>query len=258
MKRPFIASISGKGGSGKTTLSALLLKVLLEKNTDDIILMVDADPAMNLHEVLGVEVKESISDIAEEFRRTVDKIDIALGFSKDALLEYWVYRAIVESKGFDLLAMGRGEGEGCYCYINTVLTRILGKLSKNYSVILMDMEAGLEHLSRRTDRYVDTLIVVVDPSIMSFKTAEKIKQIVKEVKIDAKYMYVVGNRLSKSIEERLYKWSEDVGYQVAGVIPEDEKILEYSIRGKPLLELPENSDAVKAARMIARNIGLID
>lgn len=258
MKRPFIASISGKGGSGKTTLSALLLKVLLEKDTDDVILMVDADPAMNLHEVLGVEVKESISDIAEEFRRTVDKIDVALGFSKDALLEYWVYRAIVESRGFDLLAMGRGEGEGCYCYINTVLTRILGKLSKNYSVILMDMEAGLEHLSRRTDRYVDTLIVVVDPSIMSFKTAEKIKQIVKEVNIEAKYMYVVGNRISKPIEEKLYKWAEEVGYQVAGIIPEDEKILEYSIHGKSLLDLPRDSNAVKAASVIAKNIGLID
>lgn len=258
MRRPFIASISGKGGSGKTTLCALLLKVLLEKQLEDIILVVDADPAMNLHEVLGVEVEVSISDIAEEFRKAVDKIEVAIGFSKEALLEYWVHRAIVESKGFDLLAMGRGEGEGCYCYINSVLTRILGKLNRNYSVILMDMEAGLEHLSRRTDRYIDTLIVVVDPSVMSFKTAEKIKQIVREVNIEAKYMYVVGNRLPKNMEEKLYKWSENVGYEVAGIIPEDERILEYSVHGKALLELPEDSDSIKAARIIAKNIGLID
>ncbi|MEM2137169.1 MAG: AAA family ATPase [Candidatus Methanomethylicia archaeon] len=258
MKRPFIASISGKGGTGKTTLSALLLKVLLENHTEDVILVIDADPAMNLNELLGIKVEKSISDVVEEFRRAVDKIEVALGFSKDTLLEYWVHQSIVEHEKFDLLAMGRGEGEGCYCYINTVLTRILGKLNKNYDVILMDMEAGLEHLNRRTDRYVDTLIVVVDPSIMSFKTAEKIKQIVREVNIEAKYMYVVGNRLSSSMEEKLYSWSKNAGYDVAGIIPEDNMILEYSIRGKPLLELPDNSPAVKAAEGIARNIRLID
>ncbi|MCS7096962.1 MAG: AAA family ATPase [Candidatus Methanomethylicia archaeon] len=257
MKRPFIASISGKGGTGKTTLTSLLLKVLLDKQTEDLILLVDADPAMNLHELLGVKIENSIADVVEEFRRSVDRPEVAIGFSKDTLLEYWVHKAIVECKGFDLLSMGRGEGEGCYCYINTVLTRILGKISRNYSVILMDMEAGLEHLSRRTDRYVDTLIVVVDPSIMSLKTAEKIKQIIKEVNIEVKQMYIVGNKLPISMNEKLYMWSKNIGYEIAGIIPEDNMILEYSIKGKSLLELPNENPAVKAVEKIAENIGLI-
>jgi len=258
MIRPFIASISGKGGSGKTTLTALLLKVLLESGSNDDIIVIDADPAMNLHELLGVNVEKSIAEIVEEFRRKVDDVEVAVGFSKDALIEYWVYRAIVEANGFDFLSMGRGEGEGCYCYVNAVLTKITGKLVKNYSVVLMDMEAGLEHLSRRTDRYVDTLIVMVDPSMMSFKTAEKIKQLVREVNIEAKHMYIVGNRLPKSSEGKLREWSEKVGYEFAGMIPEDEMILEYSVNGKPILDLPSNSPAVMAAREIARNIKLID
>jgi len=258
MIRPFIASISGKGGSGKTTLTALLLKVLLESGSNDDIIVVDADPAMNLHELIGVNVEKSVAEIVEDFRRKVDDVEVAVGFSKDALIEYWVYRAIVEANGFDLLSMGRGEGEGCYCYINAVLTKISSKIIKNYSVVLMDMEAGLEHLSRRTDRYVDTLIVMVDPSLMSLRTAEKIKQLVKEVNIEAKHMYIVGNRIPKSNEGRLREWSEKVGYEFAGIIPEDEMILEYSVNGKSLLELPSNSPAVIAAREIARNIKLID
>jgi len=258
MIRPFIASISGKGGSGKTTLTALLLKVLLESNSNDDIIVIDADPAMNLHELIGVNVEKSVADIIEEFKRKVDDVEVAVGFSKDALIEYWIYRAIVEANGFDFLSMGRGEGEGCYCYINAVLTRISGKLIRNYSVVLMDMEAGLEHLSRRTDRYVDTLIVMVDPSLMSFKTAEKIKQLVEEVNIEAKHMYIVGNKIPKSNEDKLREWSKKIGYQFAGIIPEDKMILEYSINGKSILELPSNNPAVIAAREIARNIKLID
>lgn len=258
MKRPFIASISGKGGSGKTTLTALLLKTLMEVNYRDRTLIVDADPATNLPEALGLTLHRTIGDIVEEFRHKVDDPRVAAGYRKDIYLEGLIYEAIIEAKGYDFIAMGRGEGEGCYCYVNAVLTRVLSKLSRNYDVILMDMEAGLEHISRRTDRHVNTMIVVVDPSIMGLKTAERIKEVVKEVGIEVEEMYVVGNRFPKNVEEKLYSWASSIGYEVAGFLPEDPLIQEYSVFGKPLIQMPSDSSAVKAARAIAKKIKLID
>ncbi len=258
MKRPFIASISGKGGSGKTTFTALLLKTLLEANYGDKTLVVDADPATNLPEALGLTLYRTIGDIVEEFRRRVDDPRVAVGYRKDVYLEGLVYEAIVETEDYDFIAMGRGEGEGCYCYVNAVLTRVLSMLHKNYDVILMDMEAGLEHISRRTDRHVNTMIVVVDPSMMGLKTAERIKEVVREVKIEVEEIYVVGNRYPKSVEEKLFNWARSVGYEVAGFIPEDPLIQEYSVLGKPLTQMPSDSTAFKAVKAIARKIKLID
>ena len=258
LRRPFIASISGKGGVGKTTLTALLLKVLIENSSEEPILVVDADPATNLPEVLGITVHRTIGDIVEEFRRKISSIE-SIGFEKSALLQYWIIRdCLLETTYFDFLAMGRGEGEGCYCYVNSILTKILVDLIKNYTVVLMDMEAGLEHLNRRVDRYVNTMIIIVDPSIMSLKTAERIKTIAEEVKINPEKKYIVGNRIPQSMYRTLVEWSERIGYEVAGVIPEDELIMEYNLTGKSLLTLPPNSIAIEAVRNIAKNIGLVD
>lgn len=258
MRRPFIASISGKGGTGKTTLTALLLKVLIDNATDDTILVVDADPATNLPEVLGVNINKTIGDIVEEFRKKSNNIS-DLGFEKSSLLQYWILRdSLTETPHFDLIAMGRGEGEGCYCYVNSILTRILVELMKNYSVVLMDMEAGLEHLSRRVDRYVNTLIVVVDPSIMSIKTAERIITIAKEVNIKPEKLFLVGNRMSESTVREVARYASQLGYEYAGTIPNDDVIYTYNLEGKSLLTLPQNTKAIQATRIIAKNIGLID
>lgn len=259
MRRPFIASISGKGGVGKTTLTALLLKVLIEnKHNDDFVLVVDADPATNLPDVLGIRVDKTIGDVSEEFRRKMGNLDIVAS-DKQSLLQYWILRdCLIELEHFDFLAMGRGEGEGCYCYVNLLLTKILVELIKNYSVVMMDMEAGLEHLSRRVDRYINTLIVVVDPSVMSLKTAERIIAVAKEVNIRPEKYYIVGNRIPISMIANVVRYARRIGYEYAGTVPEDENISKYALEGKPLLELPPNSPAVQAARDIARNIGLID
>jgi CO dehydrogenase maturation factor len=256
-KRPFYASISGKGGTGKTVLTALLLRVLLEASINDEVLVVDADPATNLPQVLGIPINKTIGDVAEEFRRGFQKLD-NLGFEKSALLEYYIMRdCIVEMDRFDFIAMGRGEGEGCYCYVNAVLSGILGKLVQHYSVVLMDMEAGLEHLNRRLDRHVNTFIIVVDNSLMSLKTAEKIKEIIREVNLKIDEIYVVGNRLSSKREEDIVKWASQNKLKYAGTIPEDKCIAEHAATGIPLLNLPSNSEALKAAYQIAKNINLI-
>jgi len=256
-KRPFYVSISGKGGTGKTVLTALLLKVLIEESVSDDILVVDADPATNLPQVLGVSINKTIGDVAEEFRKKLQRLD-NFGFEKSALLEYYIVRdCIVETERFDFIAMGRGEGEGCYCYVNAVLSGILGKLIKHYSVVLMDMEAGLEHLNRRLDRHVNTLIVVVDNSLMSLKTAEKIKEIIREVGLRIDEIYVVGNRLSSSREKYVIEWASRNTLKYAGTIPEDRNIADYTASGIPLLNLPRDSEALKASYEIAKNINLI-
>lgn len=256
-KRPFYVSISGKGGTGKTTLTALLLKVLLEESTDDDVLVVDADPAMNLPQILGLSINKSIGDVAEEFRKGFERLD-RLGFEKSALLEYYIMRdCIVEAERFDFIAMGRGEGEGCYCYVNSLLSGILGKLVQHYSVVLMDMEAGLEHLNRRLDRHVNTFIIVVDNSLMSLKTAEKMREVIKEVGLRINDIYVVGNRLPSMREEAVIKWASQNMFKYVGTIPEDEYIAEYVANGIPLLSIPRNSKALEAVYRIARNINLI-
>lgn len=254
---PTVISVSGKGGTGKTTLVALLLRVLIERRPDDSILVVDADPAANLPEVLGVEVEKTVGMVANKLKRDIEKGNIPMGISKRELLEAWVYDTLVELPDYDLLVMGRTEGEGCYCYVNSLLTRILDILASNYDVVLMDMEAGLEHISRRTDKDVDIMVIVVDPSLMSLKTAKRIKELIKEVHVNVKEVYLVGNRFPSKAIGKLEMWAFENGMKLAGVIPEDENIYEYNISGIPLLKLPNDTPALRAVRGIAKKMGLV-
>ncbi len=251
-------SISGKGGTGKTTLAALLLRTLLNDDKDRSILMVDADPASNLQEVLGVKVEKSVGKVANELKKKIETGGIPIGVSKAELLEAWVYETLVELNDFDLLVMGRTEGEGCYCYVNSVLTRILDAITKNYDVTIMDMEAGLEHLSRRTDRDVDVMLIVTDPSSMGFKTAERIKELAHEVHINVKEIYLVGNKFSNELAPLLEEKAEEIGVELAGFIPPDPNVVKFNMEGRPLLELPKDSPALRAAEKIARRIGLLN
>jgi len=254
---PRVISVSGKGGVGKTTFTALLLKVLLDHRRGLPILVVDGDPAANLPEVLGVNIEKTVSEVADKFKVIVNDPKTAIGFFKDTLLESWIYEALVELDGFDLLVMGRGEGPGCYCYVNSVLTKIIERLKENYNTIIMDMEAGLEHISRRTDRHVDTMVIVTDASIMGVKTVSKIVNVIKEVDINVRNIYVVGNRIPPALVPRVASEVQSLGLEYIGTIPEDSLIIEYSISGRPLLELPSSSPAVRAVTEIAKRMGLI-
>jgi len=251
-----VISVSGKGGVGKSTVTALLLKHLAEQGGRTV-LAVDADPACNLADMLGVSVDKTVAKVAEELRRDIDRGAIPPGVNKKDLLEFKVYAALKELKSFDLLVMGRGEGEGCYCYINSVLTGILDTLTKNYDVTIMDMEAGLEHISRRTDRDVDYMLVVVDPSKMSFETAKRIKEVAQEVHVEFKRMIMVGNRFQPSDEDLVRKRAEEVGMEYGGLIPEDPLIHRFNLEGRSLLELPSDTPAVTAAKRLLRHLGLL-
>ncbi|MCW3978602.1 MAG: ATP-binding protein, partial [Candidatus Bathyarchaeota archaeon] len=237
------------------TLTALLLKWLVE-NTEEIVLVVDADPATNLPDVLGVDLVRTVGQASKDMKDQIEKGTLSPTVPKKDLLEAWIFETLVEEERFDLLAMGRSEGEGCYCFVNNVLTRILDTLTKNYSVALLDMEAGLEHLSRRTDRDVDAMLIVTDPSKMGFETARRIKELAEEVHIDVKDIYLVGNRFSSDMENLLARASDDLGLELAGSVPVDETVMSFNMAGKPLLDIPDDSPAYLAVEKIARRIGL--
>ena len=255
MSRKIVISVSGKGGTGKTTLTSLLLKWIIN-NTDEVALVVDADPATNLPDVLGVELNRTVGQVSKDMKDQIERGDLSPTTPKQDLLEAWVFQTLMESDRFDLLAMGRSEGEGCYCYVNNVLTRILDTLTKNYSISLLDMEAGIEHLSRRTDRDVDIMLVVTDPSKMGFETAKRIRELIEEVHIGVKKTYLVGNRFPPQLFDVLEKAADDVGFELAGNIPEDLNVQSFNMTGKPLLDIPEDSPSYRAVEEIAEKIGL--
>jgi len=254
--RKIVVSVSGKGGTGKSTIAALMVKHLSEAGGKSV-LAVDADPASNLADLLGVKVDRTVGEVTEELRRMIDKGALPPGYNKKDLLEYKVYSVLKETPKFDLLVMGRGEGEGCYCYVNAVLSSILDTLTRNYDVTIMDMEAGLEHISRRTDRDVDIMMVVVDPSKMSFATAKRIKEVAKEAHVEFKRILMVGNKFKPGQEAMLKSKAEEVGIEYIGYVPEDGAVHAYNLEGKPLLELPSNSPAVVAVKDIMIKIGLL-
>ena len=255
MTRKIVLSVSGKGGTGKTTFSALMLKWIIE-NTDDIALIVDADPATNLPDVLGIKIKNTVGQVSKRIQKEIEESTLSPTVEKKNLLEAWLFQTLVEEDRYDFLAMGRSEGEGCYCYINNLLTKILDTLTRNYPYTILDMEAGIEHLSRRTDRDVDAMIVVTDPSRMGLETAKRVKELIKEVHIDVKKTYLVGNRFPEGTLDLLEKSAEEIGMELAGSIPYDENIMNYNLTGRPLLEIPRDSLAYKAVGDIALKLGL--
>lgn len=246
-----IIAVSGKGGTGKTMLSALLIRALAEENKYDI-LAIDSDPDSNLPEALGVEVEKTIGDIREEL---LDRREnLPPGMSWRQLLEYEAMDSLVETDRFDLLSMGRPEGPGCYCAVNHVLREIIDGMAKNYDYVVIDTEAGLEHLSRRTTQNVDTMLVVTDTSKRGMATAKRIKELADELHIKFSRLGVVINRATPEVEEKLESYAREIGMEVVGVVPEDELVKKFDLEGKPLIHLPEDSKAYTAVKNIAKKI----
>ncbi len=244
----YTIAIAGKGGTGKTTVSALIVRLLKEEKLGSI-LAVDADPNNNLAEGLGVEVKETIGSILDEVCLHPDKIPA--GMSKDRFIEYEVQTSITEGDGFDLLAMGRPEGPGCYCYVNNLLRNITGKLVKDYDYVVIDNEAGFEHLSRRTTRACDALVVVSDATAVGLKAAGRISELVKELNIKAKKSLLIINYSDKIIEAEKIK---KLGLDYIGSIPKDPEITKISLDGNSLMALKDDSISLNALRKLGDNI----
>lgn len=256
VKKGLVISVTGKGGSGKTVLTALMLKLLLKHNGRRL-LVVDADPSTNLPDALATPVGKTVGMVATELRRKISGDEIPPEMDKKSLLEGLVLQVLMEKPEFDLLAMGRTEGEGCYCLVNNLLTEIIDTLSKNYDLTLMDMEAGLEHLSRRTARDVDIMFITTEPSRMGLQTAKRIRDLTEEVHVKCRKIYLVGNMFPPTAYESLQKEAEALGIELIGVIPTDSNVADFNLAGKSLLALPDNSPAVMAVQRIMETAGLL-
>ncbi len=240
-------AVSGKGGSGKSTLSALIIRWLNDQGLGPT-LAVDADSNVNLNDLLGVRLEETVGAIREELKRSAHKIPG--GMTKQEFLEYKIHASLIETRNFDLIAMGRPEGPGCYCYANNLLRDILKKLSENYQYVVIDNEAGMEHLSRRTVQNIDFLLIVSDPSPRSVQTAAKISRLLSELDTRIGEIHLILNRVKGKITDKLKKTIEEEELNLLSFLPEDDKLLQMDQAGVPILKIGEDSPAYQGVQRL--------
>lgn len=244
-------AISGKGGTGKSTLAALIIRYLV-KTQRETVLAVDADPNSNLDEYLGLEVVETIGSIREDVQRNIDRLPPSM--SKEEYISLRIQECLVESKGLDLITMGRQEGPGCYCYINHLLRSYLDGLHKHYGYVVIDNEAGMEHLSRRTTQNVDVLLVVSEPSMASLRAARRIRELAESLQLKVGKSFLVLNRACPDRLSQVREAIAQVGLPVAATIPADETLEAFGLAGRSLLELPDDAPAVVAVSQLCEAI----
>ena len=246
-----VLAITGKGGTGKTTVAGLLIRYL-KKHGMTPVLAVDADPDSNLPYALGMTDQKTLSTIGRTRQDFFDsKGDVPAGMPKEAFLELKLNQSLVEAKDVDLVVMGRPEGSGCYCFINNVLRKHLEVLGKNYPYVIIDNEAGLEHLSRRTAQDIDFLIIVSDYSLNGLRASVRIRDLADEMKLVIGKTVLIVNDAPEKISSQFMDEVEKTGLSVLGFVPEDATVPAYDIEKKPLVDLPESAPAVAAVNAIA-------
>ncbi len=235
-------ALSGKGGTGKTTVAGMLIKYLIKTGRKPV-LAVDADSNANLNEVLGLKFTDTLGNSREEMK----KGKVPSGMTKDVFMEMKLEQAIVESEGYDLVVMGQPEGPGCYCAANTLLTGFLERLTDNYPYIVMDNEAGMEHISRLTTKNVDVLLVISDTSRRGIQAAVRINDLAKNLNIGVARSYLIINQVKEAPPAAMLQLVADAGLELAGTITEDPTIYEFDLNGRPTIDIPENSPSVQQA-----------
>ena len=239
---PFSIALAGKGGCGKTTLAGMLVRYLVS-NSKTPVLAVDADCNANLNEVLGLEVRDTLGNAREDMK----KGDVPSGMTKDIFMEMKLEEAVAEAQGFDLIVLGQPEGAGCYCAANTLLTNFLERLQDNYPFIVMDNEAGMEHISRLTTKNVDVLLIVSDPSRRGLQAAVRINELAKCLNIGVGKSYVVINMAKEAPSQKAIQMIADAHLELIGTVPDDDLIYEFDFEGLPTFDIPEDSKSVQAA-----------
>ena len=251
MKKISIA-IAGKGGTGKTTLSALLVRALRDQGIRPI-LAVDADPNSTLADALGVEEGKPLAEIREE--GSSPEGSPTSGVGRVRAIEDEIQRAITEAEGFDLVTMGRGEGPRCYCYVNNLLRKSLDTLARNYQAIVVDNEAGMEHLSRRTTNDVDFLIAVANPAMPSIRAVKRILQLSRELPINIGRRMVVVNRVRpEGADPRVQEELDALEAEHLVDVPDDRAVEQAGAVGRDVFSLDEQNPAVAAARQIVETL----
>ena len=241
-----VIAMAGKGGTGKTTTSALLIHYLIQRRMTPV-LAVDADANANLNELLGLEVGMTLGEIRKEI-----KGDIPPGMSRDQFMEMKIHQALIEESGFDLLVMGQPDGPGCYCAANQYLAMTMDKLAENYTWIIVDNEAGMEHLSRMNLRTIDHLLIISDPSARGILTARRIADITGPLQLDVRARHLIVNRapdpvppaLKEKIDQAV---AEADDMELAGIISSSDELIDQELSGRSLLELDPDTPVVHQA-----------
>lgn len=250
MRKGKVIAVAGKGGTGKTAIAALLIRELIRQGDDICILAVDADADSNLPDALGISYDKTVGDIREGLLEDKQR-DVALDVRSQ--FEGRVAELIVEEEFYDLLVMGRPEGPGCYCPVNHIMRLIMDTLTRNYDYTIIDCEAGLEHLSRRTTRDVDVMLVVLDGTLKSIRTALRLEEIAKEIDVDVKKMMFIANKIAADDEASVIAEIKRHGIELEEVIPFDSLIQVYDFKGKPIMDLPDDAPSVShVSKIVAR------
>jgi CO dehydrogenase maturation factor len=251
---PVTIALAGKGGVGKTTIAAMVVKYLVNKQ-DGPVLAIDADPSSNLNMVLGLDLEWTVGDIREDMLSQVKNSlaeggaamgTLPGGVTKREYLDYKIRSSLAEGEYFDLIAMGRSEGPGCYCAVNHNLREVVDAIGKNYKYIVIDNEAGMEHLSRRTTRDVQHLLIVSDPTQRGIVAAERIASFRNELDINIQNAFLIINRLDGQLPPALAERIKTLDIPLLGTVPADEDLIEYEFSGRPLVELGSSSSIYRA------------
>jgi len=256
MATPHTIAVAGKGGVGKTTTCGMIIDYLCKKNQGPV-LVVDADANSNLNEVLGVEVDTSLGAIREEMAQAELKKTIPAGMTKAEYAEFKFNSALIEEDDFDMIVMGRTQGKGCYCYVNGVLKTQVDKYAKNYSYVVMDNEAGLEHVARGTLPHVDTMLLISDCSRRGIQAAARVAEMIEEMELKPDKLGLIVNRAPDGVlDDGVKEEIEKHGLNLLGVLPQDDGVYRCDCNGEPSAKLPADNPVKTALRDIMRSIGV--
>ena len=253
---PHTIAVAGKGGVGKTTTCGMLIDYLCKKNQGPV-LVVDADANSNLNEVLGVEVETSLGAIREEMAQAEMKGSIPAGMTKADYANFKFNSALIEEDDFDMIVMGRTQGKGCYCYVNGVLKTLVDKYAKNYSYVVMDNEAGLEHVARGTLPHVDTMLLISDCSRRGIQAVARVAEMIEEMELKPGRIGLIVNRAPNGVlDDGVKAEIEKHGLNLMGVLPQDDGVYRCDCDGEPSAKLPESNPVKVALKGIMQSVGL--
>jgi CO dehydrogenase maturation factor len=255
-------ALAGKGGVGKTTVAGMVIKYLAQ-NQPGSILAIDADPSSNLNMVLGLDLDFTVGEIREDMLHQVKESlaqggaamgGLPGGISKREYLEYHIRSSLAEGSRFDLIAMGRGEGQGCYCAVNHNLREVIDGMSKHYAYVVIDNEAGMEHLSRHTTRDVQHLLIVSDPSQRGLVAAQRIADMSKQLDVRIEKSYLIINRLVGDLPTEAKSFADKIGAPLLGTVSADDQLASFDYSGRPLVELGDDSPVYQAIAGMLKKI----
>lgn len=256
MSMPHTIAVAGKGGVGKTTTCGMIIDYLCKKKQGPV-LVVDADANSNLNEVLGVEIEQTLGSIREEMAQAELKGTIPAGMTKADYADFKFSSAIIEDDDFDMLVMGRTQGKGCYCYVNGVLKTQVDKYAKNYRYIVMDNEAGMEHIARGTLPHVDVMLLVSDSSRRGIQAAARVAEMVEEMNLNPGSMGLIVNRAPDGkLDSGVMEEIEKHGLKLLGVLPQDDGVYRCDCAGEPSAKLPDSNPVKQALNSVLDTLNL--